>query len=133
MGRDRVFFVCQNCGYRAPRWLGKCPDCNAWNSLVEERAVPDAAKGAHATASGAPQALDSLEIAPEARVSCSIGELDRVLGGGFVPGSLTLIGGDPGIGKSTLLLQAMNAIAQKAKALYITAEESAHEVPKVSF
>jgi DNA repair protein RadA/Sms len=128
MSRDRVFFVCQNCGYRAPRWLGKCPDCGAWNSLVEERAVPEAGKGAPATASGAPKALDSLEITPEARVSCSIGELDRVLGGGFVPGSLTLIGGDPGIGKSTLLLQAMNALAQTAKTLYITAEESARQI-----
>jgi DNA repair protein RadA/Sms len=131
----RTVFVCQECGAQSSKWLGRCADCGAWNSLVEERA--EAAGGAPAAghryaAAAAPNAARryaEIEIEPHARLSTGIGEFDRVLGGGVVPGSLVLLGGEPGIGKSTLLLQ---AAAQMARAvgpvLYSSGEESEHQV-----
>ena len=116
--------VCQACGYRTPRWLGRCPECGEWGSLSEERAGH---VGPRAIAAGGAQPTPIAEVPLDnhARDSTGIAELDRVLGGGLVPGSVVLLGGDPGIGKSTLLLTAMDRVAQAAGAvLYVSGEES---------
>ena len=125
--KHKTIFACQKCGSQSPKWLGKCPDCGSWNSMVEETAL----KPVH----GAPvgeraRAIPICDVPAqsETRVVTGIGELDRVLGGGIVPGSLVLIGGDPGIGKSTLLLQAMlNLAASVGPVLYVSGEESASQ------
>jgi len=121
----RVEYVCQSCGYRSPRWLGRCPSCDAWNSLVEELDVP---RRPAASRTAKPTPLPEVSPLPEERWPTGIGELDRVLGGGFVPGSLVLVGGDPGIGKSTLALQAAFRLAQAGRpVLYVAGEESAQQ------
>lgn len=125
--RQKTVFTCSQCGCQTPKWLGRCPDCGAWNSMAEERQVtPKGSRGA-ALATVRTEALPIGEVPPQAevRLGCGIGELDRVLGGGLVPGSLVLIGGDPGIGKSTLLLQAMHHLAADGPVLYVSGEESA--------
>jgi DNA repair protein RadA/Sms len=133
MSKAKTEFVCQECGQRSPKWVGRCPGCSAWNSMVESKVeaqakgkndartfrLPDQAK------SGAPMPLEEVAASESARRKTGIGELDRVLGGGLVPGALILVGGDPGIGKSTLLLQ---ALARLGKALYVTGEESPEQV-----
>src|SRR4051812_21400825 len=131
----RTVFACQECGAQSPKWLGRCPDCNAWNSLVEERpAEPDGAAAAghrYAIASPTVPARLYADIAIEqhARLSTGIDEFDRVLGGSIVPGSLVLLGGEPGIGKSTLLLQAAANMARTiGPVLYSSGEESEHQV-----
>ena len=127
----RVQFVCQACGHVSPKWLGRCPGCNTWSSLVEEEATSAPALGAPGlgTVDGQAQRLDLVEVTQDARLSCGIAEFDRVLGGGLVRGSLVLVGGDPGIGKSTLLLQTFGALSQAGeKVLYLTGEESARQV-----
>jgi DNA repair protein RadA/Sms len=129
----KTVFVCQECGSQAPKWLGRCPDCGAWNSLVEERPMETAgAPAAHRYAlatSGSARLYADIEIAQHARLSTGIGEFDRVLGGGIVPGSLVLLGGEPGIGKSTLLLQAAANMARAiGPVLYSSGEESEHQV-----
>ncbi len=136
MARPKVRFTCNACGAQTSQWMGQCPDCQAWNSLTETPVI--AAAGPRRVA--AAPALDSegprieevsdVPAAGEARVATGIGELDRVLGGGLVAGSVVLIGGDPGIGKSTLLLQAVAAVAAAGKAacLYVTGEESPQQV-----
>jgi len=124
-----TIFSCQNCGYQSPKWLGKCPDCGAWNSIVEESSVnlPPGA-GAIGGQNSKPIPICDVPAQSETRVATGIGELDRVLGGGIVPGSLVLIGGDPGIGKSTLLLQAMHNLAVSVgNVLYVSGEESASQ------
>ncbi|MDO3378043.1 DNA repair protein RadA [Geoalkalibacter halelectricus] len=128
--KRRTLFTCQQCGCQSPKWLGRCPDCGQWNSLVEESvAAPRAATRAAATGTGgAPQRLAEVATGQEDRLRCGIGEFDQVLGGGVVAGSLILIGGDPGIGKSTLLLQAVSRLAERGRALYVTAEESPRQV-----
>lgn len=128
--KQKTIYTCQQCGFQSPKWLGKCPDCRQWNTLVEETLTPLKGKGKQATAATGlpPQRLVEVKSSEEDRVSCGIGELDRVLGGGVVAGSFTLIGGDPGIGKSTLLLQAVDCLARVGSALYVTAEESARQV-----
>src|SRR5690349_18626511 len=139
MKRPSTVFVCQECGAQSPKWVGRCLDCGAWNSFVEERAVEAVAGGAAAAAAGhryataAPGAgarlYADVELEQHARVSTGIGELDRVLGGGIVPGSLMLLGGEPGIGKSTLLLQAAANMARAGgPVLYSSGEESEHQV-----
>jgi DNA repair protein RadA/Sms len=132
--RPTTVFVCQECGAQAPKWLGRCGDCGAWNSMVEERPVEAASTTlGHRYAAGAGSTLARLyadiEIEQFARLSTGIGEFDRVLGGGIVPGSLVLLGGEPGIGKSTLLLQAAANMAQTiGPVLYSSGEESEHQV-----
>ncbi|HEY3045374.1 MAG TPA: DNA repair protein RadA [Vicinamibacterales bacterium] len=134
--RPSSVFVCQECGAQSPKWLGKCAECGAWNSVVEERAPePDAQEAARshryasAGISAGAQLYADVEIAQHARLSTSIDEFDRVLGGGVVPGSLVLLGGEPGIGKSTLLLQAAANMARTAgPVLYSSGEESEHQI-----
>jgi DNA repair protein RadA/Sms len=126
MAKTKTVYVCQECGATLPRWQGKCPACEAWNTLTEEVAVEE---GAHVRTNLAAAAepipvTDASQPAPS-RLSTGIHECDRVLGGGIVPGSLTLVGGDPGIGKSTLMLQISHHIAAKTgQALYVSGEES---------
>ena len=135
MKLPKVVFVCQECGAQAPKWMGRCAECGAWNSLVEERAADPAAAPAAGhryaqlgTASTA-KLYSEVEAAQAERLSTGIGEFDRVLGGGIVPGSLVLLGGEPGIGKSTLLLQAAAHFAHDhGPVLYASGEESEHQV-----
>lgn len=126
MSKGKSRFVCQNCGAVSPKWLGKCLDCGAWNTFVEElEAKPEKAKTLNIGGEGKPVKLKDVVSGSEERFSTQIRELDIVLGGGIVGGSLILVGGDPGIGKSTLLLQVANNIAQQGKVvLYVSGEES---------
>ena len=125
----RATFVCQQCGHAAPRWLGQCPACEAWNSLVEEATPAPRARGARPAAAAAPRALAAVSAGEALRRSTGLAELDRVLGGGLVQGSVVLIGGDPGIGKSTLALQAAGALARQGlPVLYVAGEESPEQV-----
>jgi DNA repair protein RadA/Sms len=135
MKAPRVVFVCQECGAQAPKWMGRCSECGAWNSLVEERAAEPAAGGADANRYlrlGAPTSArlySQVDAASAVRISTGIDEFDRVLGGGVVPGSLVLLGGEPGIGKSTLLLQAAaHFAAATGPVLYASGEESEHQI-----
>ena len=110
--KQKTVFSCQECGAQSAKWLGKCPECGAWNSLVEERPLPEGVAAASAgkrytlAAAAGPQLYADIDTVVAERLSTGMGEFDRVLGGGVVPGSLVLIGGEPGIGTSTLLLQA---------------------------
>ncbi len=130
----KVVYVCQQCGAQQPRWLGKCPECGEWNSLVEEKqlsAKPESSPrgGLFRMREVAPQAYQDIESQDDARQSTGINEFDRVLGGGLVPGSLVLIGGDPGIGKSTLLLEVADKLSHAyGKVLYISGEESERQI-----
>jgi DNA repair protein RadA/Sms len=134
MKPPKTVFVCQECGAQSPKWLGRCADCGAWNSLVEERpqeaSAPSAAGHRYALAASSGARLYSdIQIEQHARLSTGIGEFDRVLGGGVVPGSLVLLGGEPGIGKSTLLLQAAANMARTiGPVLYSSGEESEHQI-----
>ena len=134
MARDRTIYTCGECGATSPKWLGQCPACNAWNTLVETVAETAAAgtrnQRFQALARGAPVAtLADIEASDVERTPTGVEELDRVLGGGIVEGGVVLIGGDPGIGKSTLLLQALDALSRRAfKTLYVTGEESGAQV-----
>lgn len=135
MAKTKTKYVCQECGYSSPRYLGRCPNCGAWNSLVEEieeKTSPKAAANARVTISGAkvsPQLIEQVSIEKTPRIKTNLKELNRVLGGGIVPGSLVLIGGDPGIGKSTLLLQVSGQLADlKSRVLYVSGEESASQI-----
>ena len=136
MKSPKVVFVCQECGAQSPKWMGRCAECGAWNSLVEERAAPAEAAGAGAGnryaqlgAAGSAKLYAEVETANALRLSSGIGEFDRVLGGGIVPGSLVLLGGEPGIGKSTLLLQAAAHVARAVgPVLYASGEESEHQI-----
>lgn len=124
-----AIYVCQSCGHQSAKWLGKCPDCEQWNSLVEELNTESLKQPAgFPRFSGGPSLLDSVQADESIRIPTGIDEFDRILGGGIVPGSVVLIGGDPGIGKSTLLLQACDSMAlAKRKVLYVSAEESAKQ------
>lgn len=135
-GKNTIFF-CQQCGYESAKWMGQCPACKEWNTFVEEPAASKtpgrtAAQTSAAKASAAaaePVALSGVEMSSQSRFTTGIGELDRVLGGGIVPGSLVLVGGDPGIGKSTLLLQVCRNLAEaRRKVLYISGEESLQQI-----
>ena len=127
MAKTETKFVCQECGYETIKWLGKCPSCGQWETFVEERQKKEAASKHSASAGIKAIELDGVTTGSEERFITGIGELDRVLGGGAVRGSLILIGGDPGIGKSTLILQMCNSM-KSAPCLYITGEESISQV-----
>lgn len=146
MPKSRTSYVCHECGADSPQYFGKCPFCGSWNSLVEQTVAPTPSSAktalgavsrsprrASATAKGEPRAIAALTLPeisdhPQVRIASGYGELDRVLGGGIVPGSLVLVGGDPGIGKSTLLLQVANQLAAQHRVLYVCAEESGQQV-----
>ena len=136
MSKVRSVFVCQACGFESSKWLGRCPDCGEWNSLVEERQeiAPPPGRGrpdqmALPGTSSKPKAFDLVDVGEESRVASGIGEFDRVLGGGIVPGSLVLIGGEPGIGKSTLLLQVAHLLGRThGSVLYVSGEESERQI-----
>lgn len=126
--KTKTIFSCTECGYESAKWLGKCPSCNGWNTFVEEAVVSGGAKSAGkpsaALRKNTPSRLSDVSITQEERILSGIGELDRVLGGGIVKGSLVLVGGDPGIGKSTLLLQLVKSVSDNAKIFYVSGEES---------
>lgn len=130
--KTATVFVCNSCGYESSKWLGKCPACNEWNSFVEEKAII----GSSSKASTKDREkikneivkLSEVEKKETFRIKTDVGELDRVLGGGFVKGSLTLLGGEPGIGKSTLILQICNNVKVDGKILYVSGEESAEQI-----
>jgi len=124
--KEKKRFICQQCGAVLPKWMGKCPECNSWNSIVEEMIVSPAGS-THRTYKQ-PVSLNDIVYSEEERILTSIGELDRVLGGGIVPGSLILVGGDPGIGKSTLMLQICGNLSKNRKVLYISGEESEKQI-----
>lgn len=126
MAKVKTKFVCSDCGYISPKWMGKCPECQAWNSLHEEFETPALTRGFNIKEEQKkPMPIRDVVIDDELRYSSGVGELDLVLGGGIINGSLVLVGGDPGIGKSTLLLQVANHVGmQKKKVLYVSGEES---------
>jgi DNA repair protein RadA/Sms len=132
MAKIKSKFICQECGTESPKWLGKCPGCHSWNSMVEEIEKEVKTQGMQTFQSNKkeiPQSIIHIESSKEPRIDTGISELNRVLGGGIVPGSLILVGGDPGIGKSTLLLQISYSIAEQGrKVLYISGEESARQL-----
>ncbi|MEI6662987.1 MAG: DNA repair protein RadA [Actinomycetes bacterium] len=128
MARSATVYVCSTCGHSSARWHGQCPGCEEWNTLVEERREA-AAKGSSSRAAVKPVALKDLDATEGERITTGIGELDRVLGGGLVPGSVVLIGGAPGIGKSTLTSMALGNISAAGNpVLYVSAEESAQQI-----
>lgn len=143
MAKDRIAYVCENCGYDSPKWIGKCPNCGQWNTFKEIRFPANSSAGLagkHDAALGAASALNAvgtkkgnrpyrlseIPTADEPRIDMHDGELNRVLGGGLVPGSIVLLGGEPGIGKSTLILQTVLGLSEKV--LYVSGEESPHQI-----
>lgn len=124
MPRPKTLYQCQNCGYSSLKWLGKCPDCDAWNSFAEEQRVTEL-KGQK---TARPVALSEISATTGGRYSTDIRELDRTLGGGVVKGSVVLIGGDPGIGKSTIILQSLKGLSKLGRVLYVSGEESPEQV-----
>ena len=123
----KTIFNCQNCGYQSPKWLGKCPECNSWNSFAEEDYTPISIKTKERTAlyNQEPVLLKDVQVNETSRIKTEISELDRVLGGGIVAGSVVLIGGDPGVGKSTISLQVSNQLTKQGyTVLYVSGEES---------
>lgn len=130
MKKTRTLFFCQNCGQQSPKWLGKCPSCGEWNRFIEEEVRDGEAKCAtDVRFEGVPQSIETIEADEGERVLTGIAEMDRVLGGGIVSGSAILVGGDPGIGKSTLLLQVLEKLAERGlKVLYVSGEESARQI-----
>lgn len=127
MARDRVDYTCEECGYKSSKWMGRCPNCDTWNSFVERRANKGSGKQVQLRVEPSP--ITKIEAGVRARSSSGIGELDRVLGGGIVSGSLVLLGGAPGIGKSTLILQAASLFSKtNGQVLYVSGEESATQI-----
>jgi DNA repair protein RadA/Sms len=127
--KSETIFVCQNCSFQSAKWLGKCPECGEWNSLVEERARKPAGRNGFALREVKAVAFNDIEPQDDQRLPSGVTEFDRVLGGGIVPGTLVLIGGDPGIGKSTLLLQVADRMSSTdAVVLYVSGEESERQI-----
>lgn len=125
MAKSKKAFVCRECGYDSFKWMGRCPSCNCWNSMVEIEVAEDAS-GAVPSSVARLQPITEIQLSDVSRIPTSLPELDRVLGGGLVPGSIVLVGGDPGIGKSTLLLQV--AAGQGEPVMYVSGEESAPQL-----
>src|SRR5688500_1705982 len=134
MARSSTVFVCSACAAEAPRWMGQCPGCGEWNTLAEETRAPAPAAGGRGRGAAVGRAVRPVPLAQvraerQARLQTGIGELDRILGGGLVPGSLVLIGGSPGIGKSTLTSMALgNLQGAGRRTLYVSGEESAAQI-----
>jgi DNA repair protein RadA/Sms len=128
MAKSKTIFVCQECGYESSGWLGKCPACMQWNTFVEERQSGDSKAASSQEGAARPVSLDEIVIDSQERSLTGMKELDRVLGCGIVKGSLILVGGDPGIGKSTLLLQICNTVKKDMKILYVSGEESVGQI-----
>ena len=128
MAKQKTVYNCTECGGQSPKWQGQCPHCGAWNTLVESVAQPAAKRYQGLAQPSQIQLLGEVTAAEEPRLATGISELDRVLGGGLVRGGVVLLGGDPGIGKSTLLLQALSQLSKSSKALYVSGEESAQQV-----
>jgi DNA repair protein RadA/Sms len=129
MTKIKTVFVCQACGLESSKWLGRCPECGEWNSLVEERqAVVGAASPGVRETGARPKPFDLVDASEAERLPSGIGEFDRVLGGGIVPGSMVLVGGEPGIGKSTLLLQVAHLMSRRGPVLYVSGEESERQI-----
>jgi len=131
MAKTKTVYFCTECGNETPKWQGKCPSCGAWNTLqehIEKPSIPGRVKTAGAMASRKPKTISQVDSGDEIRFSTALGELDRVLGGGAVEGSLVLVGGAPGIGKSTLLLQICNALCAGRTVLYVSGEESERQL-----
>ena len=131
-GKKVSVYFCQSCGYESPKWMGQCPGCREWNTLVEEL-VEKKSAGKIKSAPGGntelkPTKISEIDMQAKERMLTGFDELDRVLGGGIVPGSLVLVGGDPGIGKSTLLLQVCRNLAEDRDVLYISGEESLQQI-----
>ena len=130
MAKSKTIFVCSECGIESSKWLGKCPACNSWNTFYEQKVV-ETKQGKHSElnkSENKPQKLNSYQAKETLRTSTGFGELDRVLGGGLVKGSLVLLGGEPGIGKSTLILQICDKVKGDGKVLYVSGEESAEQI-----
>ena len=129
MAKAKTVYSCTECGGTSPKWQGQCPHCSAWNTLVESIAAPAPTRFATVTGARSPvRALASVDARETPRVPTGLDEFDRVLGGGLVPGGVILLGGDPGIGKSTLLLQAAAALGAAHRTLYVTGEESVEQI-----
>lgn len=129
MAKSKSIYSCTECGANSPKWQGQCPGCDAWNTLVETVAEKSSGHRFEALAPTAKlQNLSEIEARETERIATGISEFDRALGGGLVPGGVVLIGGDPGIGKSTLLLQALSLLSIEEKVLYISGEESGQQV-----
>ena len=127
--KDKFTFRCQACGGQAPKWMGRCPECGEWDTLVEERILSAASKKKGHSLVAEPVLIDSVSVDETDRIKTGVGEFDRVLGGGIVDGSVILIGGDPGIGKSTLMLQVLSRLSGTGKkCLYVSGEESVRQI-----
>jgi DNA repair protein RadA/Sms len=124
MSRPKIIYQCQSCGYSSPKWLGKCPDCGEWNSFTEETGI----KKLKSQKTAEPVVLSEISASTGSRHSTDIRELDRTLGGGVVMGSVVLIGGDPGIGKSTIILQSLRGLTKLGRVLYVSGEESPEQI-----
>lgn len=128
MAKSKSVYVCSECGYQSPKWLGKCPSCNQWNTMEEEIENTSSKPLSKSSSVSKVMALDEITTDVEKRISTGINEFDRVLGGGIVYGSLILLSGDPGIGKSTILLQICQYLGKNSKVLYVSGEESANQI-----
>src|SRR5436190_13913109 len=128
MAKARAIYTCGNCGGQQPKWQGQCPDCGAWNTLTESAALPSRAERASAVRAAELTRLDRVDVGTVERLTTGLSELDRVLGGGLVPGGVVLIGGEPGIGKSTRLLKALANLAPRVSTCYVTGEESLEQI-----
>ena len=129
MAKLKTKYVCMECGYESPKWMGKCPECDKWNTFVEEVTEKTTSIGTIQSSFSKPERIQDITVEEDFRTNTGIGELDRVLGGGIVSGSMILVGGDPGIGKSTLLLQISNNVGKNGlNVLYVSGEESVKQI-----
>ena len=132
MAKNKTVFVCNECGYESAKWLGKCPACGSWNTFFEQKIIENKNSSLRLNTNNGkantPQKLNSYEAKETIRTSTGFEELDRVLGGGLVKGSLILLGGEPGIGKSTLILQLCDKVQGDGQVLYVSGEESAEQI-----
>ena len=126
--KTKTGYYCTECGNETAKWMGQCPACGAWNTIIEAPKDTGTAAGSRAKRIGVPKLLSELDVQEELRFSAGIGEFDRVLGGGAVRGSLVLVGGAPGVGKSTLLLQLCGQIGAQERILYVSGEESQRQL-----